>query len=229
MAREPAAVRPPALHGVRGGRSRSAGILGLTIGLLLASALTVTAAAPNGAIQPPRRYTVHDSPGYYPPADPESMSVVVGRRMNAPPVSKRFQGGVKSLDDMGRAVCRAIHHRNADSLFALCIREDEFRDILWREFPQSRPATGLTWEDGWQFLFARLNGGCRSAVSDLGGNDLQFLRFERADTTARYRNFKLHNGLILVARGESGEIERFTWLRSVAERKGLYKIYSLKD
>ena len=200
-------------------------LLGLTICLLVGSnpGLADTTVHPTGS------YSIKDSPGYYPPADPESMSVVIGRRVNAPLVQKRFQGGARSLDELGRAVCRAIHHRHADSLFALCVRQDEFRDIMWREFPQSRPATGLTWEDAWQFLFARLNGGCRSAVSDLGGTDLQFLRFERSDTTARYRNFKLHNGLILVARGEAGEIERYAWLRSVAERKGVYKIYSMRD
>ena len=38
-----------------------------------------------------------------------------------------------------------------------------------------------------------------------------------------------HGGLVLVARGDTGEIQRFTWLRAVAERKGVFKIYSMKD
>src|SRR5213593_658117 len=62
------------------------------------------------------RASVRDSPGWYPNVDPESMSVVIGRRTNAPPVGKRFQGGARSLDDLGRMVCRALHHDSADSL-----------------------------------------------------------------------------------------------------------------
>ncbi len=75
----------------------------------------------------------------------------------------------------------------------------------------------------------RLYGGTRSAVQDHGGHYFQFLRFDRADSTTSYKNFKLHNGLILVARNDQGEIEKFEWLRSVAERKGVFKIYSVRD
>jgi hypothetical protein len=35
--------------------------------------------------------------------------------------------------------------------------------------------------------------------------------------------------MILVARDDQGEIQRFRWLRSIAERKGVYKIYSMQD
>lgn len=178
---------------------------------------------------PRRVVSVRDSPGYYAPSDPESMSVVVGRRLNAPLVSRRLVGGARSLDDLGRTVCRALHRGAADTLLALCIRDDEFRDILWREFPQSRPAVGLTWEDAWRILNARLHAGTRHAVRDYGGHLYQFLRFERADSIARYRNFKLHNGLILVVRDDEGRIQKWNWLRSVAERRGVFRIYSTSD
>jgi hypothetical protein len=184
-----------------------------------------TSVAPAG----PPGNSVKDSPGYIPLVDPESASVALGRRTNAPAVSKRFQGGAKSLDDLGRAVCRLLHRSDLDSLHGLCVTDEEFRDILWREFPQSRPVTGLTWEDGWRVLDIRLTSGCRGAVQDLGGHAYQFLRFERSDTTALYKNFKLHNGLLLVARDDEGQIVKMNWVRSVAERKGAFKIYSTGD
>jgi hypothetical protein len=194
---------------------------------------TATAAAQVGAprdtAMPPRRPSVRDSPGWYPSVDPESMSVVIGRRLNAPRVSTPFRGGARSLDDLGRRVCRALHHSAVDSLIMLCVTEGEFRDILWREFPQSRPATGLTWQDGWSSLYMRLQGGCQGAVTDFGGRYYEFLRFEGPDSTARYQNFKLHSRLRLVARDDTGEIQRFTWLRAVAERKGVFKIFSTND
>ena len=52
----------------------------------------------------------------------------------------------------GWRVCRALHRGDRDSLLALCIRDDEFRDILWREFPQSRPVVGLEWTDAWTIV-----------------------------------------------------------------------------
>ena len=176
-----------------------------------------------------RASTVKDSPGWYTTPDPESVSVVFGRRLNAPLVRKPFQGGARSFDDLGRRVCSALHHNASDSLLALCVRDDEFRDILWREFPQSRPATGLTWQDAWRILYARLHGGSVGATRDYGGHVYQFLHFDRSQTMARYRNFNLYNGLVLVVRNDEGGIERFTWLRSVAERRGRFKIYSLND
>lgn len=186
------------------------------------------AAAPDSA--PQRRiYSIEDSPGFVPALDPESSSVRIGRRLAAPRVSKPFEGGARSLDELGRAVCRALHHGSADSLRLLCVRMDEFRDIMWAEFPQSRPATGLAWDDAWRVLDVRLLGGCNGAVRENGERYLEFLRFERADSTATYKNFRLHHGLTMVVRNDHGEVERLGWLRSVAERKGRYKIYSMRD
>lgn len=175
-----------------------------------------------------RGYSLEDSPGYYPKVDPESAAVRLGRRTNAPLVSRGFVGGARSLDDLGRAVCRALYRADADSLLALCIRDDEFRDILWREFPQSRPATGLTWEDAWRVLYARLYGGSNGAIRDHGGRHFRFLRFE-SDSVQKFRNFRLHHRLALVVQDDQGGIQRWHWVRSVAERRGVFKIYSTDD
>jgi hypothetical protein len=175
--------------------------------------------------RPPR---LEDSPGWYPVVDPESSAVTIGRRVDAPLVQRPLHGGARTLDDLGRAVCRALHHADRDSLLELCVRDDEFRDILWREFPQSRPITGLTWEDGWISLDQRLRSGTSGAVGDFGGDDWRFVRFER-DSIARFRNFRLHLGLRLVAVDDEGHTVTMFWLRSVVERKGRFKIYSTDD
>jgi hypothetical protein len=195
--------------------------------LLIASAIeaTGTGAAPRTAPVPSTR----NSPGWTPVVDPESASVLLGRRLNAPHVRMPFTGGAGSLEELGRAACRALSRNQLDSLRALCVTEAEFREILWREFPNSRPVTGLTWEDGWMFLNARLLSGTGGAIADHGGRPLTFVRFERTDTTRAFRNFRLHHGLVLVARDDDGRLVRQTWLRSVAERRGRFKIYSTDD
>jgi hypothetical protein len=184
--------------------------------------------APSDSVPARRAPSIRDSPGWYPIVDPESMSVVTGRRANAPLVSKPFQGGARSLDDLGRTICRLLSRSDRESLMALCIRDDEFRDILWREFPHSRPITGLTWEDGWISLTQRLMAGCAGAVGDYGGQLFKFVRFE-SDSVAHYKNFKLHMRLRLIALDDQGRAVAMRWVRAVAERKGRFKIYSTDD
>jgi hypothetical protein len=208
-------------------RSHHASLSALAVAVVVA--VTLTFAAGSLAAPAVKHGSVTLEPGYVPAVDPESASVRLGRRANAPLVHKGFLGGARSLDGLGRDVCRALFYERLDSLFVLCVRKDEFRDILWPEFPQSRPATGITAGDGWMFLEARLHGGASNALTQYGGKHWTFVRFERYDTTAVFKNFKLHKGLVMWAKDEAGNLERMTWFRVAAERKGRFKIYSVKD
>jgi len=225
-------------------RSRNAGFAArparrvVAIALLLAATATLALAAGTPAPKPNTApidsslfkhvSSVKHLPGYTPPVDAESMSVLIGRRESAPVVDKPFKGGARSLDDLGRAVCRMLHQNARDSLLGLCVTQDEFTDIMWLEFPQSRPATGVTWEDAWTMHYARIHAGSSHAVRDYGGHVYQFMGFER-DSLMHYKNFTLHNHLILVAKDDLGEVQKMRWLRSVAERKGRFKIWSTND
>jgi len=213
---------------VAANRTRTlAAVAGAMLVAVLATSRAGSTTAP--AAPPERHGSVTLEPGYVPPNDPESSSVRIGRRVNAPYVKMPFTGGARSLEELGRKVCHALDYETADSLFTLTVGQDEFRYILWPEFPMSRPATGITWQDGWLFLYGRLHQGSAIAIREHGGHAYQFVRFDRYDSTVAYKNFKLHNGLILVAKDEGGKTEEFRWLRSVAERKGHFKIYSMSD
>jgi len=172
--------------------------------------------------------SIKDSPGYYPPRDADSTSERLGRRTDAPVVRMPFTGGARSLRELGEAVLGALHAEDADSLLRLCITPDEFRVILWPEFPQSRPATGLHWDDAWPVLHGRLNGGSLGSVRESGGHYYTLLRVETT-SVAPYKNFRLHNGVTIVARDDEGREVRYTTVRSVAERRGKFKIYSMFD
>lgn len=171
---------------------------------------------------------VRNSPGYVPLHDPDSMDVILGRRRNAPLVSRQFHGGPASLKGLGESVCRVLHKGNPDSLLALCVKSDEFREILWPEFPQSRPATGLRWDDGWQILWGRLNGGSVSAMREHEDHTWTFQKLEYLKIVP-YRNFRLYNNVKITAKNEEGMFEVFTFIRSIAERKGRFRIYSMSD
>lgn len=206
----------------------------LLIGTLGSMGVATAARAPGPSSRPAEQASpqsnprLEDSPGWVPTFDPESASVTTGRRSNAPLVSTSFKGGAHSLDQLGQLVCRQLHHKNADSLLALCVADSDFRDVMWREFPQSRPATGLTWEEGWTPLLQRLISGCASAVNEYGMHWFAFQRFE-TDSIAHYKNFTLYSRVTLVAKDDEGKIQRMRWLRAIVERKGRFKIYSTAD
>ena len=224
-----AARRDPARSGIDRARVSLAWVALLAVSLPSAGVLIAHAQGAPANTTPEMHGSVMQEPGYYPPNDPESSSVRIGRRVNAPLVKKPFTGGARSLNELGRMVCHALDYEQADSLFSLAVREDEFRDILWPEFPQSRPATGITWQDAWLFLYGRNHQGSAQAVRDYGGHVYQFVRFDRYDSTMHYKNFNLHRGLILVAKDDEGNVREFHWMRSAVERKGRFKIYSMND
>jgi len=199
---------------------------------MLALILLAVAAAgldARAAVTPEPPKSIRESPGYAPPADPESASVRIGRRTGAPLVSEPFRGGARSLEALGRALCWAAHHSSADTVWKLSIDEREFKHILWPEFPQSRPITGITPDDAWDLVNRRFQAGIHRFVQDYAGEPITFVRFDRADTVARYKNFRLHNGLTMVVRNTAGVEERVDFVRAVAERKGRFKLQGVSD
>ena len=67
-----------------------------------------------------------------------------------------------------------------------------------------------------------------AGVREFGGHVYTLLRVERA-AVVPYRNFRLHNGIALVMRDDEGRVLRYTAIRSIAERAGRFKIYSMTD
>lgn len=195
----------------------------LTVLLLLALAPWAAIASPV-----PPRSALTGEPGYVAPVDPDSDAVRTGRRA-AKPVAERFRGGAPSLDALARAALLAAARGDRSRLSGLCVTREEFARILWPEFPQSRPITGATADDGWYFLARRNLGGVGRLLADWNGQTLTLVRVESAGPAERYRNFRLHRGLTIVARTGGGEEVRIDDLRSVAERKGVFKIYSMRD
>ncbi len=217
------------------GRRRDAGIVALV------ALVSIAAAAPEFTTSIADSDEVHalglvaDSiraarlrQGWYPPADPESASVRLGRR-EAPLVGLPFTGGRRSLSALGRAVVSNVSNNAPDSLLALCLTKKEFDVILWPEFPQSRPATGLLPMDGWRVLNNRLVSGTRGAAADWGGQPWTFVRIEATGGVTKFRNFNLYRGIVIVVKDAAGVEQRFDFLRTVAERKGVFKLYSLRD
>jgi hypothetical protein len=194
-----------------------------------ACALTLLAPGATESVTAPKRALgVQDSPGYRPPADPESASVRTGRRVVGK-IDVPLSGGRRSLDALGQAIVGALRMSTDDSLFALCVSEGEFSKLMWPEFPQSRPATGWSAEDAWMVLYPRLRSGSRAAWLDARDHRYRFVRIERAKPIQEYTNFRLHDDIVLMVKDELDQVQRLTFVRSIVERRGVFKIYSTED
>lgn len=192
-------------------------------------ALAGFAAHPGAPLEsPPGRSPLERSPGYVPPADPESASVRLGRR-EAPLLDGEFDGGTASLEEFCRFVVTALNAGDEGALHALRVTRAEFERFLWREFPQSRPITNITADDAWGLSDAGSLAGASRAVGQHGGRRLRFLRVEHGPTQD-FTNFDLVRGLEIVAESEiTKEIHAIRFVPSVAVRNGRYKALLYRD
>ena len=174
------------------------------------------------------RSPLEQSPGYFPPDDPESMSVITGRR-EARPVTGEFTGGAPTFETLLQAVLVAIERGDEGTLHALRVARAEFERYLWPEFPQSRPITNIQAADAWSFVQSGSIAGASRALGSYGGRRLT-IRSIASSGRLPYTNFTLWRDIVLTARDESsGEIQTLRFLPAVAERGGRFKVFSYKD
>ncbi|HYQ89959.1 MAG TPA: hypothetical protein VEU09_10080 [Candidatus Binatia bacterium] len=174
------------------------------------------------------RSPLEDSPGYYPPADPESSSVITGRR-DAPAVSMELSGGATSLEALAGAFLAGLEHQDEGVLHALRVTRAEFETILWPEFPESRPVTHIPASEAWGFETAKSLAGASRAVGSFGGRHLAFLRVDYARTET-FRNFELLRDVrILIRDPRDGRAIGLATMPSVVVRHGRYKALIFKD
>jgi hypothetical protein len=178
--------------------------------------------------EPRSRSMFANAPGYVPPDDPESLSVVTGRR-DAPPIDMEVTGGAHSQEALARLLLEALQVGDEHALHALRLTRAEFSTILWPELPESRPITHITVDDAWEMSNGQSLSGVSRAVSAYGSHQLEFVRLESSEPIA-YRNFSLLRQVIIVCQDWStgGEV-RLKFASSFLERHGRYKVVTFRD
>jgi len=181
---------------------------------------------------PARRRTLRSpleqSPGWAPPADPESMSVLTGRR-EAPLVPGDFEGGMPTLVSLVEAALDAARREDEDALHRLRATRAEFERFLWREFPQSRPVTNITAADAWSFMSQSSLTGANRAIAAWSGRSLEIVKIESSGRMS-FTNFTMWRDVVVTARDTvTGEVHRISFLPAVVERHGRHKVFTYKD
>ena len=174
------------------------------------------------------RSPLEQSPGYKRVIDPESTAVLTGRRKVAVNDLKLSAGG-RSAEELGMWVVDALRASDREQLKALMITPAEFRDLLWPEFPESRPITRLEAKDSWFFLERTSLAGMNQALNQQGGAELEFDRLTYEVGYAPYTNFALYHGVRIHARRPDGSEVVLDFADSFVECRGTWKIYTYKD
>lgn len=174
------------------------------------------------------RSPLESAPGYYPPADPESLSVVRGRR-NAVPVDMELSGGAPSLEALARGLLAGIEKRDEHALHALRVTREEFSTIVWPELPQSRPITHIPISEVWGLGLAQSHAGAGRTIGAYGGRPLTLLRADYGHEEPFLNYTLLRDVRILIRDSRDGGMVGLRFMPSVIQRHGRYKALIFKD
>jgi hypothetical protein len=168
------------------------------------------------------------APGYRPPDDPEIESVRRGYRI-VDPIDVPFKNGAESLEALVEAILDGVAADDRKILYGRQITFEEFEEILWPEFPQSRPVTNLTAHNAWFFLHHHTVGGINKLLLDHGGADLVFRGVSFTEGVTHYTNFSAYQGMLIHCETAQGRQVVLDHASTAVERDGVWKIYVFKD
>lgn len=185
--------------------------------------------APMGKTIP--RSDLADQPGYELPDDPERDSIERGRRIAALVDGNLAAPATSSLESLIQEILAGLQAGDGAHLDLFDITYKEWLEFCWPEFPESRPAPQVRPEEAFFFMEHTSSAGIGRGLSDHGGMDLVPIGVQFAPGVSRYANFNLYHDLKIVAapRDGNGPPVEITFVRSVIERNGMWKVFSYSD
>lgn len=178
--------------------------------------------------EPFYRTSLDNSPGYARPYDPEWRAPILGRR-EAGPTDLAFMGGATSMEDLAEHLVIAIESDDLEYVgYELMVVRDEFTYILWPEFPQSRPYTGIPADEAWFFHHGKLFSGGKKIVDRLReGSGLGVVAVDpgrRQD----YTNFTMYEDVVFTVSNSANAATTDIRL-NVVERQDKYKVFVFEN
>lgn len=123
----------------------------------------------------------------------------------------------------------ALEKKDTAALIGMMITEKEFKELLWWEFPASRPETNIPIEFAWDNHARNSSKGLRMALRDFGGKKLFYVshRFEEGED--KYQSFIIHPKTRVTVADTTGKEIEMKVFGSVVEMNGRYKLLSYRD
>jgi len=180
--------------------------------------------------QPEYDLSVANSPGDKLPYDPEWRSIRTGKREVVVHTRAFTMGGSASLDELANDYIFGLNQVDEPVIRGLQISKADFLDILWPEFPQSRPALHIPGEESWFFTAAKQDEGMNKTVGACRGRRLK-LEGVQITSVKEFTNFRILEVEINAEDETTGETLTITGDKgcTVAERLGRYKFYLYRN
>jgi hypothetical protein len=144
-------------------------------------------------------------------------------------IDAELANGYPSAAALAEAILEGVNENDVEALRRLIVSFDEFKTILWPEFPESRPSTKIRAEDAWDFLFRGNLSGSSRGVHDWAIEPLSLDHLSYAVGLTPYSNFNLYRGMTIHAKTADGRAVALDFTRTIVERNGRWKVYRYSD
>jgi hypothetical protein len=164
--------------------------------------------------------------------DPELESFYRGRRivdLLPDDGSMELESSYDTPEELAQAILDQALYGDREGLKALLVTREEFSEIFWGEFPQSRPATNIQWTEAWGFHHAQCNEGLDNVLKEFTGLEVRVRYVEFREGLAQYKNFNLYKGVVIHGTTDRGDAVAFSGAPVFAERNGRWKVYMFHD
>src|SRR5512134_401612 len=92
----------------------------------------------------------------------------------------------ESPEALAQAVLSALERKNLNTLRALPLSEEEYRDHVWPELPVSRPERNVPFDYSWGQMKQRSDGSLQQTFARYSGRQLRLVRARFTGDTTQY-------------------------------------------
>lgn len=144
----------------------------------------------------------------------------------APPLPGMFP----SMADLCAAVVGAVQDSSVEKVKALCVTEQEYRDVIWANLDSSETSQAkMPVERAWSWVERDVDKAAGRYVSEFGKRDVRFIRLGDKKNVRTYPNMKVHRGQRIIVTVDGAEEEEWRLLNIVLEYKGWFKVIAYND
>lgn len=135
-----------------------------------------------------------------------------------------------TLDALAAAVVGAIQDSSFEKLQALCLTEQEYRNVVWANLDSSETSQpAMTVERAWSWVVRDTEKAGKRYVSEYGNRELQLTNVGPVKNVKTYPAMAVHRGLRIAVSVDGTEPEEWRLLNVILEYKGWFKVITLND
>jgi hypothetical protein len=131
-----------------------------------------------------------------------------------------------TAESLASAVLDAVARRDAATLRALALNEEEFRDHVWPELPAARPERNLPFSFVWGDLRQKSEAALNDTLAREGGRQATLVAVRFDGEVTKYPGYTVRRETALTVRDAVGATRSVRLFGSSLEKDGEWKVFS---